>query len=72
VDLPAPPFLQPRVHSASSPTRRFWCSRLYLVASALVRDPASSTVLQLVSTFGVWLLSERLGFSPIITVVIYG
>ena len=71
MDLPAPPFLQPRVHSASSPTRRFWCSRLYLVASALVRDPASSTVLQLVSTFGVWLLSERLGFSPIITVVTY-
>jgi monovalent cation/hydrogen antiporter len=32
-----------------------------------VRDPASS----IVSTFGVWLLSERLGFSPIITVVIY-
>jgi NhaP-type Na+/H+ or K+/H+ antiporter len=47
-------------------------ARLYLVASAFVRDPASSTVLQFVSTFGVWLLSERLGFSPIITVVIYG
>ena len=46
-------------------------ARLYLVASAFVRDPASSTVLQFVSTFGVWLLSERLGFSPIITVVVY-
>ena len=46
-------------------------ARLYLIASAFVRDPASSTVLQFVSTFGVWLLSERLGLSPIITVVVY-
>ena len=46
-------------------------ARVYLVASAFVRDPASSTVLQFVSTFGVWLLSERLTLSPIITVVIY-
>jgi monovalent cation/hydrogen antiporter len=46
-------------------------ARLYLVASAFVRDPASSTVLQFVSTFGVWLVSERLTLSPIITVVIY-
>jgi hypothetical protein len=29
-------------------------ARLYLVASAFVRDPASSTVLQFVGTFGVW------------------
>ena len=28
-DPTAPPFLQPPVHSASSPTRRFWCSRLW-------------------------------------------
>jgi monovalent cation/hydrogen antiporter len=46
-------------------------ARPYLVASAFVRDPASSTVLQFVGTFGVWLLSERLGLSPIITVVVY-
>src|ERR1700719_1402204 len=46
-------------------------ARLYLVASAFVRDPASGTVLQFVSTFGVWLVSERLTLSPIITVVIY-
>jgi monovalent cation/hydrogen antiporter len=46
-------------------------ARLYLLVSAFVRDPASSTVLQFVSTFGVWLLSERLTLSPIITVVIY-
>jgi monovalent cation/hydrogen antiporter len=46
-------------------------ARLYLFASTFVRDPASSTVLQFVSTFGVWLLSARLGLSPIIAVVVY-
>ena len=46
-------------------------ARLYLIASAFVRDAASSTILQFVSTFGVWLLSERSALSPIITVVIY-
>jgi monovalent cation/hydrogen antiporter len=38
-------------------------ARLYLIASAFVRDAASSTVLQFVSTFGIWLLSERLALS---------
>ncbi len=46
-------------------------ARLYLIASAFVRDPSSSTVLQFVGTFGVWLLSERLTLSPIITLVVY-
>ncbi len=46
-------------------------ARLFLIASAFVRDPASSTVLQFVSTFGLWLLSERLTLSPIITIVVY-
>jgi monovalent cation/hydrogen antiporter len=46
-------------------------ARLYLFASTFVRDPASSTVLQFVSTFGMWLLSARLGLSPIIAVVVY-
>jgi CPA1 family monovalent cation:H+ antiporter len=36
-----------------------------------VRDPPSSVVLQFVSTFGVWLLAERLGLSPVVTVVVY-
>src|ERR1700719_3115898 len=49
----------------------YWAAGLYLGASAFVRAPASGTVLQFVSTFGVWLLSERLGLSPIITVVVY-
>ena len=46
-------------------------ARLYLIASAFVRDPSSSTVLQFVGTFGVWLLSERLTLSPVITLVVY-
>jgi monovalent cation/hydrogen antiporter len=46
-------------------------ARVYLIASAFVRDPASSTVLQFVGTFGVWLLAEHLTLSPIITIVVY-
>jgi CPA1 family monovalent cation:H+ antiporter len=46
-------------------------ARLYLLATAQLRDAPSSTVLQFVATFGVWILSERLMLSPIITVVVY-
>ncbi|MBV8744621.1 MAG: cation:proton antiporter, partial [Xanthobacteraceae bacterium] len=46
-------------------------ARLYLLATRQVHDAPSSTVLQFVATFGVWLLSERLMLSPIITVVVY-
>ena len=46
-------------------------ARLYMVATPYVRDAAGSTVLQFISTFGVWLLSERLTLSPIITVMVY-
>jgi len=46
-------------------------ARLYIVATSRVRDAASSTVLQFVGTFGVWLLAERLTLSAIITVVVY-
>jgi CPA1 family monovalent cation:H+ antiporter len=46
-------------------------ARLYLLATAAVRDAPSSTVLQFIATFGVWILSERLMLSPIITVVVY-
>src|SRR5882757_2156638 len=38
-------------------------ARLYLIATSYVRDAAGSTVLQFMSTFGVWLLSERLTLS---------
>jgi monovalent cation/hydrogen antiporter len=46
-------------------------ARVYLLATARVSDAPSSTVLQFVATFGVWLLSEHLMLSPIITVVVY-
>ena len=64
----APMLILPAVASLAA---GYVLARLYLVASAFVRDPAGNTVLQFVSTFGVWLLSERLTLSPIITVVIY-
>jgi monovalent cation/hydrogen antiporter len=46
-------------------------ARLYLLATARVSDPASSTILQFVSTFGVWIFAERIGLSAIITMVVY-
>jgi len=46
-------------------------ARLYLRATARVRDPASTTILQFVSTFGVWIFADRVGLSAIITMVVY-
>jgi monovalent cation/hydrogen antiporter len=49
----------------------------YLIAagwqrlSRRVSDVPSSIILQFVSTFGVWLLAERLHLSPVLTVVAY-
>lgn len=37
-----------------------------------VEDTASATVLQFVTTFGVWLLAERLHLSEVITIVTFG
>jgi len=38
----------------------------------LFRDPASAIIVQFITTFGVWILAERLHLSGIITVVLYG
>ena len=46
-------------------------ARLFHLVFARVRDPASGTILQFVSTFGVWILAERIGLSAIITMVVY-
>lgn len=46
-------------------------ARLYFLATRRVTDAASSTVLTFVSTFGVWILAERIGLSAIITMVVY-
>ncbi len=37
-----------------------------------IEDAPSSIIFQFVSTFGVWVVSERLGMSPILSVVAYG
>src|SRR5438309_3963663 len=58
--------------AVGSPIVGWLLARLYLVGTARVRDAASSTVLTFVGTFGVWLLAERVGLSPIITMVAYG
>jgi monovalent cation/hydrogen antiporter len=55
-----------------SPIAGWLLARLYLLGTARVRDAASSTVLTFVGTFGVWLLAERVGLSPIVTMVAYG
>ena len=57
--------------AAGSLVAGYALARLYLVLTSRIHDAASSTVLQFVSTFAVWLVAERLTLSPIITVVIY-
>ncbi len=46
-------------------------ARLFMLATTRVRDAATGTILQFVSTFGVWILAERIGLSAIITMVVY-
>jgi monovalent cation/hydrogen antiporter len=46
------------------------CRLMRLVISR-IEDVATSVVVQFLSTFGVWILAERLGLSGIITVVVY-
>src|SRR6266478_4440155 len=58
--------------AVGSPIAGWLLARLYLLGTAHVRDAASSTALTFVGTFGVWLFAERVGLSPIITMVTYG
>jgi CPA1 family monovalent cation:H+ antiporter len=46
-------------------------ARLFRLAMARVDDPPTSTILQFVGTFGVWIFADRLGLSAIITMVVY-
>ncbi len=46
-------------------------ARAYMRLTARIEDVPSSVVLQFVSTFGVWILAERLGLSAVITLVSY-
>lgn len=49
----------------------FVLARLSLMLLSRIHDIPSSIVMQFVSTFGVWILAERLGLSAIVTVVVY-
>jgi CPA1 family monovalent cation:H+ antiporter len=59
------------VSAVGSVAAGYLVARLYMLASARVRDAPSNTIMQFVGTFGVWLLADRLKLSPIITVVAY-
>ena len=37
-----------------------------------IEDAPTSVILQFVTTFGVWLVAERLGLSAVVTIVVYG
>jgi monovalent cation/hydrogen antiporter len=46
-------------------------SRVTLRLTTGIEDVATAVILQFLSTFGVWILAERLGLSGIITMVVY-
>jgi len=39
--------------------------------TSAIQDAPSATVIQFATTFGVWILAERLGLSPIVTIVVF-
>jgi len=45
--------------------------RLTAFALTWVTDAATGTILQFVGTFGVWIFSDRIGLSSIVTMVVY-
>lgn len=47
-------------------------ARLSQPLLGFVRDAPSSVIIQFVTTFGIWILAERLGLSAVITIVTYG
>ncbi|MBP2302216.1 cation:proton antiporter [Azospirillum picis] len=50
-----------------------WClARLTRSLIHRIDDVPTSVIIQFVVTFGVWLLAERLGLSPVVTVVVFG
>ena len=65
----APAFLLSLVGSAvAGPALGWLVARLV----RLIEEAPSSIIFQFVSTFGVWVIAERIGLSPILTVVTYG
>jgi Na+/H+ antiporter len=49
----------------------FGLAHLLIRAIQHITDVPSAIVLQFVSTFGIWILAEELGLSPIVTIVVY-
>ena len=62
----------PLVIMLGSPLAGFALAQAQAMLTGRVRDAPSFTVLGLVGVFGVWLLAERMGLSPLVTVVVYG
>jgi len=46
-------------------------ARLMLVVTARVRDVPTAIILQFITTFGVWILAERVGLSGVLTMVCF-
>jgi Na+/H+ antiporter len=46
-------------------------ARFWMFAAPRVEDTSSAIILQFVGTFTVWIAAERLGFSGILTIVVY-
>ncbi len=57
--------------AVASPVVGWLLARGVMAVSRRIEDAPSSVVVQFVSTFGVWLLADRLGLSAIITTVVY-
>jgi monovalent cation/hydrogen antiporter len=56
---------------AGSVVAGYGLARLFLLAMTRVTDAATSTILQFIGTFGVWILADRVGLSAIVTMVVY-
>lgn len=65
----APAFLLSLVGSLVAGLALAW---LVGLVTGRIEDAPTSIIVQFVSTFGVWVLAERLALSPILTIVIYG
>jgi NhaP-type Na+/H+ or K+/H+ antiporter len=49
----------------------FLLAHVYMRLMGGFRDIPSTIVLQFVGTFGIWILAEKIGLSPIVTLVVY-
>ena len=46
-------------------------ARIVLAVTGKIRDVPTAIIIQFVSTFGVWILADRMGLSSILTMVVY-